>query len=63
MASTCGFMAVIKLFIFTVFLSLIVGRIAADAHVSISDADDVSGSEGHDSDVVEQLKSKIHALG
>lgn len=51
------------MFIFTVFLSLIVGRIAADADVSISAADDVSISDGHESDVVGQFKSKIHALG
>ncbi|KZV19799.1 DNA repair ATPase-related family protein [Dorcoceras hygrometricum] len=55
-------MAVLKLFIFTVFLSLIVGRIAADADVPILDGDAVSRSGGHDSDVVEQLKSKIHFL-
>ncbi|XP_073137750.1 uncharacterized protein [Henckelia pumila] len=55
-------MAVLKLFIFTLFLSLIVGRIAADADVSISDADGVSRSHGHGSDVVEQFKSKIHIL-
>ncbi|XP_073301714.1 uncharacterized protein [Primulina huaijiensis] len=55
-------MAVLKLFIFTVFLSLIVGRIAADADVLISEADGVSRSEGHDSDVVDRFKTKIHAL-
>ncbi|XP_073050996.1 uncharacterized protein [Primulina eburnea] len=55
-------MAVLKMLIFTVFLSLIVGRIAADADVLISDADGVSRSDGHESDVVEHFKSKIHAL-
>ncbi|CAA0831917.1 DNA repair ATPase-related [Striga hermonthica] len=58
-------MAALKVFAFTVFLSLIVARIGVNADASISDFDnEVKGprSEGPDSSILEQFKSKIHSL-
>ncbi|KAH6760797.1 myosin heavy chain-like protein [Perilla frutescens var. frutescens] len=58
-------MATSKLFLFAVFLSLILAHIRAEVDVSISDVVDkvkASGSDGPDSAVLEQLKSKIHSL-
>ncbi|KAL6549717.1 hypothetical protein OROMI_020205 [Orobanche minor] len=58
-------MAALKLFLFTVFLSLIVAHIGVDADASISDIDGevkISRSDGADSSIVEQFKSKIHSL-
>ncbi|KAG8375302.1 hypothetical protein BUALT_Bualt10G0086200 [Buddleja alternifolia] len=55
-------MAALKLFVFTVFLSLIFTNIRVNADASISDVDDevkVVRSDGPDSAVLEQLKSKI----
>ncbi|KAL3654711.1 hypothetical protein CASFOL_001446 [Castilleja foliolosa] len=52
-----------KLFVFTVFLFLVLSKIGIDADVSISDVDDHQyRSDGPDSSVLEQLKSKIHSL-
>ncbi|KAL3818397.1 hypothetical protein ACJIZ3_004302 [Penstemon smallii] len=58
-------MAAFKLFVFTLFLSLILAGISVDADASVSDVDDevqVSRSDGPDSAILEQLKSKIHGL-
>ncbi|CAI9784733.1 unnamed protein product [Fraxinus pennsylvanica] len=58
-------MAALKLFIFTIFLSLILAHIRADADSPISVVDDevqVPRSDGSDSVLIEQLKSKIHNL-
>ncbi|KAK6158644.1 hypothetical protein DH2020_005958 [Rehmannia glutinosa] len=58
-------MALLKLFVFTIFLSLILAHIGVDADASISDVDDevkVSRSDGPDSSIMEQFKSKIHSL-
>lgn len=59
-------MATFKLFFVTVFLSLILLHVTAEADASISDFVDevkVAGSDGPDSALLEQLKSKIHSLG
>ncbi|CAA2960381.1 structural maintenance of chromosomes 2-1-like [Olea europaea subsp. europaea] len=64
-ASSSGFMAALKLFIFTVFISLILTHIRADADSPFSVVDDevqVSRSDGSDSVLIELLKSKIHTL-
>ncbi|KAL6533733.1 hypothetical protein OROHE_013566 [Orobanche hederae] len=58
-------MAALKLFLFTVFLSLILAHIGVDADASISDIDGevkISRSDGADSSIVDQFKSKIHSL-
>ncbi|KAK6137174.1 hypothetical protein DH2020_029082 [Rehmannia glutinosa] len=58
-------MAPLKLFVCTIFLSLILAHIGVDADASISDVDDevkVSRSDGPDSSILEQFKSKIHSL-
>ncbi|KAL2544496.1 DNA repair ATPase-related [Forsythia ovata] len=56
-------MAALKLFIFTVFLSLILTHIRADAPISVVDDEvQVPRSDGSDSVLIEQLKSKIHNL-
>ncbi|CAI9755560.1 unnamed protein product [Fraxinus pennsylvanica] len=58
-------MAAFKLFIFTVFLSLILNHIRADADDPISVVDDdvqILRSDGSDSVLIEQLKSKIQTL-
>ncbi|KAK6116947.1 hypothetical protein DH2020_049322 [Rehmannia glutinosa] len=56
-------MAALKLFVFTVFLSLALTGIRVDADASIPDVGDELISDGPDSAVLEQLKSKIHSLG
>ncbi|KAL6556524.1 hypothetical protein OROGR_005812 [Orobanche gracilis] len=58
-------MAALKLFLFTVFLSLIIAHIGVDVDASISDVDGevkISRSDGPDSSIVDQFKSKIHSL-
>ncbi|PIN15325.1 hypothetical protein CDL12_12025 [Handroanthus impetiginosus] len=58
-------MAALKLLIFTVYLSLILTHVRVDADGSISDVSDeveVPRSDGPDSSVLVQLKSKIHDL-
>ncbi|GER39752.1 DNA repair ATPase-related family protein [Striga asiatica] len=58
-------MEALKLFVFTVLLSLVVAHIGVGADVSISDVDEeveVPRSEGPDSSILEPLKSKIHSL-
>ncbi|CAA0814949.1 myosin heavy chain-related [Striga hermonthica] len=58
-------MAALKLFVFTVLLSLVLAHIGVGADASISDVDEeveVPRSEGPDSSILEQLNSKIHSL-
>ncbi|KAL8521595.1 hypothetical protein ACS0TY_011932 [Phlomoides rotata] len=58
-------MAALKLFVFTLFLSLIGAHIRVEADASISDvADEVklAGSDDLDSSILDQLQSKIHSL-
>ncbi|KAL7150608.1 hypothetical protein ABFS83_05G124900 [Erythranthe nasuta] len=55
-------MAALKLFIVTVFLSIFLAGIGVNADASLSDADGKPRSDGPDSAVLEQLKSKIHTL-
>ncbi|KAI3453946.1 hypothetical protein Pfo_010609 [Paulownia fortunei] len=55
-------MAALKVFVFTVFLSLVLTGIRVDADASFSDVDDGPRSDGPDSAFLEQLKSKIHSL-
>ncbi|XP_057799164.1 uncharacterized protein LOC131014998 [Salvia miltiorrhiza] len=57
-------MAALKLFLLTVFISLVLAHVGARADASVSDVEEVkvAGSDGPDSAVLEQLKSKIHSL-
>ncbi|KAL3844346.1 hypothetical protein ACJIZ3_001749 [Penstemon smallii] len=58
-------MAALKLFVLTIFLALILTHIRVEADASVSDVDDevkVPRSDGPDSAILEQLKSKIHSL-
>lgn len=56
-------MAALKLFFFTVFLSVVLTGIRVDADTSLSDVDGKPRSDASDSVELEQLKSKIHSLG
>lgn len=67
-ASISGIMAALKVFIFIVYLSLILThiRVDADADKTIFGVDDdvqVPRSDGSESVLIEQLKSKIQTLG
>lgn len=58
-AFVIGYMAALKLFILSIFLSVVLTHIKADAD------DDVQllKSDGYDSVLLEQLRNKIGALG
>ena len=61
-----GVMAAFRVFLLTVFLSVILAHVGAEADASVSDVVEevkLAGSDGPDSAVLEQLKSKIHSLG
>ncbi|XP_042038831.1 uncharacterized protein LOC121784695 isoform X4 [Salvia splendens] len=58
-------MAAFRVFLLTVFLSVILAHVGAEADASVSDVVEevkLAGSDGPDSVVLEQLKSKIHSL-
>lgn len=56
-------MAVLKMFMLSLFFSLVVSNVSGGDDAS-STVDHVVRSDGHDSFIeLEQLKSKIHSLG
>ncbi|KAG6409723.1 hypothetical protein SASPL_127765 [Salvia splendens] len=58
-------MAAFRVFLLTLFLSIILAHVGAEADASVSDAVEevkLAGSDGPDSAVLEQLKSTIHSL-